>query len=242
MTSHPTRRATALVTLALLAAVAQAAVSADEARQLGATLTEFGAIKAGNADGSIPAYTGGYTGTPAGFKPDSGFWVDPFKDDKPLLRIDAKNMAQYADKLSDGQKHLLRTYPASYYMDIYPSRRSAAYPDKMLKATLRNATSCNTTRDGVGVDKVCRGGFPFPIPKTGLEMIWNQVLRYQGETAITTTASRSWVIDTAGKPTMTAEQSTYTDPVWFQVDMPDRDPTMAWRVFSVTKSPRLSTT
>jgi Protein of unknown function (DUF1329) len=237
MKLHHALSATALATCAVLAGLAQAAVSADEARQLGTTLTEFGAIKAGNADGSIPAYTGGYTGTPAGFKPGSGVWVDPFKDDKPLFRIDSKNMAQYADKLSEGQKNLLRTYPTTYYMDIYPSRRSAAYPDKMLKATVRNATTCKTTRDGVGVDQACRGGFPFPIPKTGLEMIWNQVLRYQGETAITTTNSRSWVIDTAGRPTMTAEQSTYTDPVWFQVDMPDRDPTMAWRVFSVTKSP-----
>lgn len=222
--------------LAAMSAPALAAVSADEAKQLGTTLTEFGAIKAGNADGSIPPYTGGYTGTPAGFKPDSGFWVDPFKDDKPLFRIDAKNMAQYADKLSEGQKHLLKTHPG-YYLDIYPSRRSAAYPDKVLKATQRNATACKSTRDGIGVDQACRGGLPFPIPKTGLEVMWNQILHYQGETAVTTSNSRSWVIDTAGKPTMTAQQSTYTDATWFQTDVADRDPTMAWRVYSVTKSP-----
>ena len=64
-----------------------AAVSADEAKQLGTTLTEFGAVKAGNADGTIPPYGGGVTKAPAGFKPGSGFWVDPFKDDKPLFRI-----------------------------------------------------------------------------------------------------------------------------------------------------------
>ena len=79
-----------------------AAVSADEAKQLGTTLTEFGAIKAGNADGSIPAYTGGLTKAPAGFKPDSGVWIDPFKDEKPILRIDAKNADQHADKLTEG--------------------------------------------------------------------------------------------------------------------------------------------
>jgi Protein of unknown function (DUF1329) len=222
--------------LAALAAPAFAAVSADEAKQLGTTLTEFGAIKAGNADGSIPPYTGGQTTAPAGFKPDSGFWVDPYKDDKPLFRIDAKNMAQYADKLSDGQKYLLKTY-ADYYFDIYPSHRSAAYPDKVIKATLRNATDCKTTRDGIGVDKACRGGLPFPIPKTGLEAMWNHILHYQGDTALTTSASRSWVIDSVGKPTLTAEQSTLTDPVWYQTDLTDRDPTMAWRVYSVTKLP-----
>jgi Protein of unknown function (DUF1329) len=225
------------VAMAAATASALAAVSADEAKQLGTTLTEFGALKAGNADGSIPAYTGGYTGTPAGFKPDSGVWVDPFKDDKPLFRIDSKNMDKYANQLSEGQKHLLKTYPTTFYMDIYPTRRSAAYPEKMLQATVRNATACKTLKDGIAIDQACRGGLPFPIPKTGLEVVWNQVMRYQGTTGITTSNSRSWVIDTNGKPTLTSEQSTYTDPVWYQVDQADRDPTMAWRVFSVTKSP-----
>jgi Protein of unknown function (DUF1329) len=222
--------------LLALAAPAFAAVSADEAKQLGTTLTEFGGIKAGNAEGTIPAYTGGLTTAPAGFKAGSGFWVDPYKDEKPLFRIDAKNMAQYADKLSDGQKHLLKTYP-TFFLDIYPSHRTAAFPDKIIKATLRNATGCKTTKDGVAVDQACRGGLPFPIPKTGLEVMWNQILHYQGETAVTTKSSRSWVIDSTGKPTLSAEQSTYTDPVWFQTDLPDRDKNMAWRVYSVTKQP-----
>ena len=222
--------------LAVLAAPGYAAVSADEAKQLGTTLTEFGALKAGNAEGTIPPYTGGLTTAPPGFKPDSGFWVDPYKDEKPLFRIDAKNMQQYADKLSEGQKYLLKTYP-TYYLDIYPSHRTVAYPDKVLKATVRNATGCKTLKEGVAVDPACRGGLPFPIPKAGIEMIWNQILHYQGDTALTTSASRSWVIDATGKPTMTAEQSTLTDPVWYQTDLDDRDPTMAWRVYSVTKSP-----
>ena len=159
--------------LVALAAPGYAAVPADEAKQLGTTLTEFGATKAGNADGSIPAYAGGYTGTPAGFKPDSGVWADPFKDDKPLFRIDAKNMDKYADKLSEGQKYLFKTYPTTFYMDIYPSHRSAAYPEKMLQATVRNATACKTLKDGIAIDKACRGGLPFPIPKNGLEAVWN---------------------------------------------------------------------
>ena len=56
-----TKKIAALVTgaLALFAQSALAAVSADEAKQLGTTLTEFGAEKAANKDGSIPAYTGG---------------------------------------------------------------------------------------------------------------------------------------------------------------------------------------
>lgn len=215
---------------------ALAAVSADEARQLGTTLTEFGAIKAGNADGSIPAYTGGVTKAPPGFKPDTGVWVDPFKDDKPLFRIDAKNLDKYADKLSEGQKALIKKYP-TYHIDVYPSRRSAAFPEKILKATVRNATTCKTLKDGLAVDTACRGGMPFPIPKTGAEVMWGHMLRFMGDTGMATNGSRSWVIDANGKPTMTAQQQTYQDYVYYQTDVADRDPNTYWRTFSVTQSP-----
>ena len=53
------------ITLAAMLAVAfgpaGAAVSADEAAKLKAELTPFGAEKAGNKDGSIPAWSGGHT-------------------------------------------------------------------------------------------------------------------------------------------------------------------------------------
>lgn len=219
-----------------LAAPAFAAVTAEEAKQLGTTLTPFGAVKAANADGSIPAYTGGLTKAPEGFKPDSGFWTDPFKDEKPVLRIDSKNMAQHAALLSEGQKHLLSKYPG-YYLNVYPTHRTAAYPQKILDATVRNATTCKTTKEGLAIENACRGGMPFPIPKTGYEVMWNQILRYQGETAITTAASRSWVIDTSGKAVVTAEQATFQDFVYYQTDVADRDPDMAWRVYSISKVP-----
>lgn len=226
----------AYIALAGLAAPAVAAVSADEAKQLGTTLTEFGAVKGANADGSIPAYTGGLTKPPAGFKPDSGAWVDPFKDEKPLFRIDGKNMAQYADKLSEGQKFMLKKFP-TYVLNVYPTHRTAAYPEKVLKATSRNATGCKTLKDGLALDRACRGGLPFPIPKSGYEAMWNQILRYQGDTTITTSASRSWVVDSSGKPTMTAQQQTLSDFIYYQTDLSDRDPDMAWRVYSITQAP-----
>src|SRR6185369_17670095 len=103
----------AMFSLALLAAAASAgaAVSDDEARQLGSTLTTFGAEKAGNKDGSIPEYAGGVTTPPPGSKKGSGNLADPFGNDKPLFTITAKNVDQYADKLSEGTKALFRKYP-----------------------------------------------------------------------------------------------------------------------------------
>jgi hypothetical protein len=219
-----------------MSAPAIAAVTADEASQLGSTLTEFGAIRAANADGSIPAYTGGLTKPPLGFKADSGFWIDPFKEEKPVLRIDAKNVDQYADKLTDGQKQLIRKHP-TYYLNVYSTHRTAAFPDKVLKATVRNASDCRTLKEGLAVDVRCRGGIPFPIPKTGYEVMWNQILRYQGETTISSLSSRSWVIDSSGKPTITAQQFTVSDFTFYQTDLADRDPQMAWRVYSVNSMP-----
>ena len=227
-----------IFSLALLAVhlAAAAGVSPEEARQLGSSLTEFGAVRVGNADGSIPPYTGGLRSAPAGHKPGSGFWVDPFKGEKPLYRIDARNVAQHADKLSEGQRQLLARFP-EYYLDVYPSHRTVAYPDAVLAATRRNATSCRSLKDGLAVDVACRGGMPFPIPKTGHEVMWNQQLRYQGSKDMVTMSSRSWVVDANGRPIKTAEQQTYQNFPYYELDQKDRDPTMAWRVYSVTKSP-----
>lgn len=219
----------------------QAAVSADEARDLGNSLTLFGAIQAGNADGSIPAYEGGLRTIPDGHKPDSGFWANPFKDEKPLFRIDSSNVEEHADKLSAGQVNLIKSYPDSWYMDVYPSHRTTAYPQEVLEATVRNATGCTTLYDGLAVDEACRGGLPFPIPKTGNEVIWNQQLRYKvGPGFSTTASSNSWVVDSNGRVTKTAESSTFEEIPYYQVNQADRDPSMYARVWAMDSYPARS--
>ncbi|MDB5869863.1 MAG: hypothetical protein JWP96_2195 [Polaromonas sp.] len=228
---------TLLALLASCSVQAMAAVSADEAKQLGTTLTEFGAIKAGNAEGTIPPYTGPLKVSPPGFVPGSGRYVDPFKDDKPLFRINASNVDKYADKLSQGQKDLLQKYPASYYIDVYPSRRTAGYPDKVLKATVQNATGCKTLKEGLAVDLACRGGLPFPIPKTGYEQMWNHQLRYRTDRVQLQNNMQQWVVDSAGSPVMTAQQKVYTEQPYYQVNLTDRDPMMISRIFSATLRP-----
>jgi len=232
------RRQLALsVVLLGFAASILAATPANDAQELGKSLTSFGAIKAGNAEGTIPAYEGGYRQIPAGFKPDSGFWIDPFKDEKPLFRIDAKNVDKYADKLSEGQKTMLKKFP-DYYFDIYPSHRTTAYPQDVLDATVRNGNATCILKEGLAVDPACRGGLPFPIPKTGNEVMWNQQLRYKiGHGNSTTSSSNSWVIDSNGQVTKSAEQATFEEAPWYQVKQDDRDPMMYARVFSLNKYP-----
>jgi hypothetical protein len=158
-----------------------AAVSPEEAARLGADLTPLGGEKAGNADGTIPAWTGGLkSAADAGFpnyrSPDH--YPDPYASDKPLFTITAANMAQYASRLTEGHKALFRKY-ADYKMVIYPTHRSAAAPQSVYDATKRNAVTGKLVPDGNGVTGAI-GGVPFPIPKVGVEVFWNHVTRYRG--------------------------------------------------------------
>lgn len=220
-----------------MSAVAFAAVSPDEARQLGNTLTPLGAIQAANADGTIPAYEGGLRTAPEGFQPGTGFWKDPFADEKPLYRITSENMAAHAHLLSAGQKEVLQRN-AEYYMDVYPSHRTAAYPQEVLDATIRNATTCHTVKDGLAVEPNCRGGLPFPIPKTGNELMWNLLLRYNdGKFGTTTSSSNTWVVDRNGNVTRSANQATFVERPYYQTDVEGRAPDMFYRVYSLTKQP-----
>jgi hypothetical protein len=164
----------ALLALLVPTLSAQAAVSVDEAAKLNTELTPFGAEKAGNKDGSIPAWTGGYSTSIAGDKP-GGTRGDPFKADKPLFSITAKNVDQYADKLADGTKALFKKYP-DYRIDVYPTRRTAAAPQWVYDNTFKNATRAKLNGD---VPEGAYGGVPFPIPKSGAEVMWNHNLRWR---------------------------------------------------------------
>src|ERR1700754_4042100 len=157
---------------------ALAGVSAEEAKKLGNELTPIGAEKAGNKDGTIPAYTGGLTTAPAGFDKASGVRPDPFANEKPTVSIDAKSMDKYADKLSEGTKALMKAN-ADFRIDVYPTHRTAAYPKSVLENSIKNATRAKIAEDGLSMSDA-RGGIPFPIPKTGNEAMFNFLGRYQG--------------------------------------------------------------
>lgn len=155
-----------------LASGAWAEVTPDQAARLKSELTPLGAEKAGNADGRIPAWTGGYTEAPAGYTSGQPR-PDPFADEKPVVTITAANLAEYADKLDEGQQHLLRKYP-DYKINVYPTHRTAAAPAWVYEETFKNATRARMEGDAV---VGAYGGIPFPIPQSGAELIWNHSLR-----------------------------------------------------------------
>jgi hypothetical protein len=157
------------------------ALSPEEAEQLGRTLTPLGGERAGNSDGSIPEWNGGLSSPAVAADPDyrpGAHLKDPYAEDQPRFVITSAMVDSYAAELSAGHQALLRTY-ADYRMPVYPSHRSAAAPQAVYQATKRIATTAHLVGEGAGVAGAF-GGVPFPIPQSGLEVLWNHLTRYRG--------------------------------------------------------------
>ncbi len=170
-----------LVATAVISTAAHAQLSAADIAKLGTTMTPMGAEKGANAAGTIPAWDGGLTKVPAGlpFKA-AGYYPDPYAADKSQFVITAANMDKYKDNLTPGQMAMLKQYP-NYKLPVYQTRRSAAYPEGAYRETKDCAAKAKLTTGGNGVTG-CIGGTPFPMPKNGLEAIWNHLLHYKGDT------------------------------------------------------------
>ena len=162
-----------------VAVSAAAKVSPEEAARLDADLTPVGAERAGNAAGTIPPWTGGITQPPPNYAPGAHH-PDPYPDDAILFTITAANVAEYTAYLSEGQKALLAAYPDTWRMPIYPTRRSASYPTWVYEAVKTNALAAEVVVEGKGGVLNATITSPFPIPQSGLEVIWNHNLRWRG--------------------------------------------------------------
>lgn len=166
--------------LACLTTGVEAKVSATEAERLGKDLTPNGGEMAGNKDGTIPAWTGGYV-IPA---PPRDQWraassYPLITNDKPLYTITAANMAQYKGKLTAGHEALLKRFPDTYKMNVYPTRRLYSLPKNIDEATKKNALNAELANGGESLVNAVTGT-PFPIPQSALEVVWNHKVRYRG--------------------------------------------------------------
>ena len=174
------RKTIAVLALSLLAANVMAAVTPEEAAKLGTTLTPVGAEKAGNADGSIPAWTGGIPKN-AGAVDSKGFLADPFASEKPLFVITAATVDKYKDKLSDGQVAMFKRYPETYRIPVYPTHRTVNLPPEIYESIKRSALNVKPINDGNGLEGFTGNRYyAFPIPKNGVEVLWNHITRYHG--------------------------------------------------------------
>ena len=156
----------AMAGLFFLAAAAEAKVPQGQANRLGRDLTPMGSEKAGNAGGSIPAWTGGLSSIPPNVKwiSGQGQHADPFTKDKPLFTIKPSNMKRYGRQLTEGYKALLDNYSSSFTMPVYKTRRTCSLPAFVYKSNKRNALVGKLVGGGNGVSEAIMGT-PFPIPE-----------------------------------------------------------------------------
>lgn len=164
--------------LALMFSASVSGLAADDAEW--SKLTPFGATLAGNEAGTIPAWDGGIKQPIAAYAGPGSMHADPYADDAVLYTVTAENLEQYAAQLSPGLQAMLRRYPESFRIPVYPSRRSHAAPQWVYDNTRKNDANARLSEDGNGIEGAF-GGIPFPRPDSALEVYWNHVARWRGQ-------------------------------------------------------------
>lgn len=170
-----------LTTLKICPSYAQSTVDVSK---LTSSLTPVGAERAGNSEGSIPEWTGGYTSVPDGWQPGD-YMPDFFADEPVVLVIDSSNMAQHSNRLSDGVMAMMQKY--GFSIKVYPTHRTASAPQWVYDNIAVNAANAKLDPAGGRLGYIdAYGGVPFPIPDAsdpeaaGAQIIWNHNARWSG--------------------------------------------------------------
>lgn len=179
-----------------LKAFAQSAPS-DFAKLSKTTLTPMGGERAGNAAGTIPAWTGGFTTIPAGWDPQTEQAPDFFASDPLLYTVNASNMTQYAHLLTDGVQTLIQKQ--GFSVQVYPTHRTAAAPQWVYDNVAQNVgrAKLNPAGGRLGFSGGF-GGFPFPVPDAtdphaaGAQIMWNHTTAWNG--TYNAIAASAWVV------------------------------------------------
>ncbi|MCB5945642.1 DUF1329 domain-containing protein [Acidocella sp. KAb 2-4] len=211
-------------TLGLLAGSSVIALQAGRAKAqsasaLGASLTPMGAEMAGNADGSIPPWTGGMTTLPAGLQKND-YIPELFPDEQPVAVIDASNMADHAAMLSEGVQAMMQKY--GFKIKVYPTHRTAAAPQYVYDNIAKNNgkarfTAQDPTGGRFGFENAY-GGVPFPVPDltnpltAGAQIMWNQSSCWHGFAF--NVAYQSWSVSSGQKSMAYADASQFKFPYY----------------------------
>ena len=177
-----------------------AAVSADEAKQLGTTLTAVGAEKAGNKDGTIPEYTGGIEGRRPSSRRAAASARSRSRARSRASSIDGKNAAQHADKLTEGTKELLKRYPDDARRRLSDASHGRGAREGRSTTPRRTPSAPRPSNGGLGSRTCCpaiRSRFRRPAPRRcgttccATRGVALRQLKYE-----------TWNVDAAGVPTL----------------------------------------
>jgi len=143
--------------------------------QLPPDLTPIGAERGASPDGRIPAWQGGLTSAQQRLE-RNGTPVDPYAGERPLYEITAQNYQHYEGQLTAGQIALLKRFPQTMKLPVYPTHRSVPISAPLAASAARNAAHAQLADQGNGL-RGFAGAVAFPVPHNGLEVIWNHLTR-----------------------------------------------------------------
>lgn len=143
--------------------------------QLPPDLTPIGAERGASPDGRIPAWQGGLTSAQQRLE-RNGTPVDPYAGERPLYEITAQNYQHYEGQLTAGQIALLKRFPQTMKLPVYPTHRSVPISAPLAASAARNAAHAQLADQGNGL-RGFTGAVAFPVPHNGLEVIWNHLTR-----------------------------------------------------------------
>lgn len=189
---------------------AMAGVTPDQVQRLEQDLTPVGAERGANPAGTIPAWEGGIKQPLPSYQPGDHH-PDPFAGESPRFSVGSDNADEHRQFLSAGQAAMLARYPA-YRFHVYPSHRTVAYPERVYQMTTRNAANGELTEQGNAVSGVAEG-FPFPIPGSAEELMWNHQLRYKG---MSNTRHINMMTPTTGGAYTTVSMTVTTSTPYYQ--------------------------
>ncbi len=193
--------------------------SAD-AVKLGTELSPIGANPNASDDGSISAWNPDGVTPPANFDPAEGFYPDPYADEKKLFSITAENMNQYESNLSEGVRALLKQNSADgFRLDVYPTHRDFVPADFLVRNTRSNAEKARLVTDGLKIENSLVG-YPFPVPNSGIEAIWNHLRRPLPSHEIT---YHNYYVTSDGTPILATKADAYLWVEALEAENRDKD-------------------
>tara|TARA_A100001015_G_scaffold280045_1_gene341850 strand:- start:8813 stop:10147 length:1335 start_codon:yes stop_codon:yes gene_type:complete len=128
--------------------------------------TAVGADKNGTDDGIIPE-----------FKDASIPFESEYYDDQINFIVDKNNYINYLKYLPGGLSQLIQKIK-NFEIYVFPTRRTANYPDFLKESFLEKKKSKPVRNNDLFLGKI--NHLPYRFPETGEEIIWNHLSRYQG--------------------------------------------------------------
>lgn len=145
----------------------------DEVVKFKLILILFGGEWVVNKDGSILVWDGKVL-VVIGIKVGD-ILIQFYFNEKLVLQISVKNMAQYVDKFSEGIQVLMKKYLDIFWVDVYLMCCIVVVLQYVYDNILKNVINCKIKVGGYLVEG-CFGGIFFLVFKEGVEVIWNYLL------------------------------------------------------------------